>query len=414
MLYATLTVFDASYIYDVHAAAVLMSLKWVPLLALLTFLVLSADKHYALRPTGALPPLVIALLFVGIVATVMGDYRQRGLIVVAGLIASLATALFLAKRIERCSAEDQFFDIVANTGRAVVLISFITAILGISLGRGDRYSGWTDNPNSLGLLLAPIIVILAARVLERRKGWLWWDFLFMAVALYVLFLTGSRSSIGWVALSFIGFVLCRAGNGILVAGVFCAAMLIVPLDATFSDVLVEFSKAVGRHVAAAQIDYIFSGRTEVWAIALEKFSANWLGYGIGSSGPMLASLSWRFVENQGLHFHSSYLTALVEAGAIGFILLVAIVVLALSSGFRSVQRQRRSSGCRWPNVALPWALLFGAAFHAATESWLLSGGNANTLMIWVVIALNFAGSRGSVRSREPGLISRFENLPRRS
>jgi O-antigen ligase len=394
VLYATLAIFSASFIYNPQIAAVLTTLKWVPLFGLLGLLVVSALKRPELTPSGALPALVIALIAVAAVATIMGEYRGRGSAVLIGLIATLGVSLLLAKRINAFSAENEFFRIVANVGRVVVLVSFVMAMLGMSLGRGERFSGWTDNPNSLGMLLAPTIVILAARVLERRKAWILWDFAFLAAGLYVLLLTGSRSSIGWVCLSLLGFALSRVGRSALVFTTFMSALFIELFNVTLIDVIVQLSALIGRKDAEIS-GHVFSGRNEVWQIGFEKFSQNWLGYGIGSSQPLLESSSWRFVTNQGIHFHSSYLTALVEAGALGFILLLVIIVLAMVIGFQSIAYLRKAPIQIWSSLVLPWVLLFGAVFHAATESWLLSGGNPDTLLIWVVIALNFRRRRMS-------------------
>jgi hypothetical protein len=85
----------------------------------------------------------------------------------------------------------------------------------------------------------------------------------------------------------------------------------------------------------------------------------------------------------------------VEAGALGFILLLVIIVLAMVIGFQSIAYLRKAPIQIWSSLVLPWVLLFGAVFHAATESWLLSGGNPDTLLIWVVIALNFRRRRMS-------------------
>lgn len=384
-LYATMAAFFASYTYDGELAALLTTAKWVPLLILAAVLAGSAVQHSALMPTGVLTLLTAALLLVATVSTLVGPYRGTGLPVLISLVVTLATALLLGRRIRYFSAEDSFFEIIANVGRVVVAVSFVYAVLGLSLGRGDRFSGWADNPNSLALLLAPTLIILVARVLEGRRRWLYLDALFLLMGFYVLLLTESRAAIGWVVISLVGFWYARVGLGLLTGVTFLAALLLVGSEGTFVDLAAHASALIGREDAPGQL--LLSGRVEAWAIGLEKFQENFLGFGIGSTQPILEAQSWRFEVHHGLHFHSSFVTALVEVGAIGFLILFAILLMALSAGLQFTGGVRRSPERSWASTSLPWVLLVGAVFHATMESWLLSAGNANMLLIWVVIAL---------------------------
>lgn len=396
LFYATLAAFYASYIYDAQLAALLTTVKWIPVAALLGVLVLGAAQRPVLSPAGGPAGLVIVLLLVAAAITFTGPYPETGLPAFISVVMTLATALLLARRVRYLGAEDQFFDIVANVGRVVIVVSFVTAILGLSLGRGDRFSGWTDNPNSLGLLLAPALIILTARALERPPKWPYLHAPFLAMGFYVLLLTQSRAAIGWVAISLIGLWLARAGQGLVALGMFLIALLLLQFEVTVADLIAQSSQMLGRggesHTSALGPGTL-AGREEVWPIAIEKFRENPWGFGLGSSEHILEPLARYFEVHYGAHFHSSYLTALVETGLAGFYILLSIILLALVKGFRFTTKVRTAPMRLWPRLALPWALLFGAAFHATMESWLLSAGNANMLLIWVVIALNFSRCR---------------------
>lgn len=388
LLYATLATFYASYIYDEQLAELLAIAKWAPFVALLAVLALGAAQRPVLAPRGKLVGFVTVLLLVGAVITFLGPYAAIGLPYFVSLALTLAAALLLARRIQCMGAEDHFFDICANVGRVVILASFITALVGLSLGRGTRFSGWTDNPNSLGLLLAPALIIISARALERRAGWIYLHAPFIAMGFYALLLTQSRAAIGWVAISLIGFWLARLGRGFAAVSVFVAAVLLVEFELSASGLISEASKLLGRdysHMSGIGAP-VLGGREEVWAIGLEKFEEDPFGFGIGSSAPILEPLDWRFRFHGGGHFHSSYLTALVETGLVGLFVLLGIILLALVKGFPSAAT---AAGMQpWPRRVLPWGFLFGAAFHATMESWLLAAGNANTLLVWAVIAIN--------------------------
>lgn len=405
-LYATLAAFSASYFYGGPLAEFLLTAKWVPLVILALILAVGALRRSALIPTGTLPVLLAAFVAVATVVTQLGPYSEKGLFYLASLILALTTALLLAKRIQYSSAEDSFFQAVVNVGCVVIVSSFLLAMLGLSLGRGDRFSGWTDNPNSLAILLAPTLIILTGRILEGRQKWLSLDTAFLLMGFYVLLLTGSRASIGWVAISLLGFWLARAGFGWLLGGAFLAVLLLMGFDGTFADLAAEGSTLINRAEASGVPN--LSGRTEAWVVGVEKFHENPLGFGIGSSASILEAQARRFEVHQGLHFHSSYITALVEVGVLGLLILLIILLKALAAGLQFTTRVQRSPALNRPRLPLEWALLLGAVFHAAMESWLLSAGNANMLLIWVVIALiltplqNFLPRRRSSLARPRG------------
>lgn len=402
LLYTTLAAFYASYIYDAQLAALLTTAKWIPVAALLGVLALGAAQRSVLLPAGWPAGLVISLLLVAAAITFTGPYPDTGLPVFISVAMTLAAALLLARRVRYLGAEDQFFDIVANVGRGIILVSFLTALLGLNLGRGDRFSGWTDNPNSLGLLLAPALIILTARALERPPKWLYLHAPFLVMGFYVLLLTQSRAAIGWVAISLIGLWLARSGQGLVALGMSLIALLLLQFEVTVADLIAEISQMLGRggeSLTSALGPSILAGREEVWPIAIEKFRENPWGFGIGSSEHILEPLARHFEVHQGAHFHSSYLTALVETGLAGLFILLSIILLALVKGFRFATKVRTAPMRVWPRLALPWALLFGAAFYATMESWLLSAGNAHMLLMWVVIALNFS-ARSSSRTKQ--------------
>jgi O-antigen ligase len=111
------------------------------------------------------------------------------------------------------------------------------------------------------------------------------------------------------------------------------------------------------------------------------------GYGMGSSNTLIRAQSWRFVRFQGLHFHSSYIMALVETGVLGFLVLMATLITTFARGLADARRTRMLPRELWPTAALPFAMFAGALGHALFESWLLAGGNVNAPMFWIVVWL---------------------------
>lgn len=392
LLYVNFLVFYASYVYDARLSGVLSTAKWIPFLLLASSTIILGRRRFlgSISNIAVLPVLILVLLCFGLTVVSLGGYSN--LLIGFGFITGVILSLMLADHINSNNGQIEFFDVLANCGRLVIAASFVFALLGISLGRGDgRFSGWTDNPNSLGLILAPAIVVLLAFCLTRRRGWLVWSLPFAVAGLYILFLTQSRASISWVLISFTCLVLARLGSGkvAFVSLVALAGFLAIGGDFVVSSVLNIFSRTDvhGSEVA------LLSGRAEAWAIAMELIAKQPVtGYGLGASQSILYDMSWRFTSHHGLHFHSSYLTILVEVGFVTLFIFTGLVVFALFKGFEEARSLRRRPGNQWLSAAMPWAIMVGALGHAAFESWLFSAGNANMLTFWTILLL-IASSR---------------------
>ncbi len=143
---------------------------------------------------------------------------------------------------------------------------------------------------------------------------------------------------------------------------------------------------------------VLSGRSEAWQLAYQLIPQRpVLGFGLGTSKFLMETYGWMIWEHEGDHFHNSYLTALVETGLVGLIALVAILLVALSAGVRRAQYQRSQPD--WASASLPFVLLCGALAHAIFETWLLSAGNFNSLILWVCLPLLYARYRTSSQFR---------------
>jgi O-antigen ligase len=111
------------------------------------------------------------------------------------------------------------------------------------------------------------------------------------------------------------------------------------------------------------------------------------GYGLGSSNTLIRGEIWRFVRFQGLHFHSSYIMALVETGLFGFALFMGPMISTLARGIADARRTSVLPRESWPTAALPFVMFMGALGHGTFESWLLAGGNVNGPLFWTIVWL---------------------------
>ncbi len=381
-----LAVFYVANVYDRGISEQLFYLKWLTLPPVIVTSWRAARRGAA---ASATPPSALPLVLIGCAALLsllassdIGEYAAP----FASLVLALVTAYALAFAITTTGAERQFFDAVALIGRLVIVSAAVMWLLGLNLGRGDgiRFTAWTDNPNSLALMLAPTLVILMGEALSRRSGWLLWSLPFLAVGLLLLTTTASRACLLWVLCSGLGFYAFRQGVGLS----FVLAAVALMLGGLFWSEITSFVLGIVRHESATEASDVLSGRSEVWPVGLRLFGEQpILGHGIGSSQSIMAEYEWLFVESQGLHFHNSYLTVAVETGVLGLITVGFAFSRSLLGGARRSSRVRSEGLADWPMRALPWAIVIGALAHAFFETWFLSAGNPNMILMWTCFLL---------------------------
>lgn len=389
-LAAMLTVFYISNIYDYSISAQLFYIKWLMIFPVL-FLSWGMKQRRDATPWLGLSPLPIVLIsFTAFASVLTAPDINESAIVFVSLLLAFSAAYSIASSICRAGREREFFDSIALVGRFVIVSAAGMWVLGLSLGRGgERFSAWTDNPNTLALMLAPTLIILTADLLSKRRNPIW-TLPFLVIGSLLLLVTGSRAGMLWVLAAGLAFYSFRRGVGVsLLLGI---AVLIFALE--FGDHLFYsmLNMITGRG-APEGVD-VLSGRSEVWQLGIELFAEKpMFGHGIGTSQSLIEPYEGMFVTHQGLHFHNSYLTIAVEMGLAGLLATLFALIVAVGRGVgRASLTQRLPS---WPQHALPWAMVTGALAHACFETWLMSAGNANMIIIWTCILLMQARRSGT-------------------
>jgi len=311
----------------------------------------------------------------------LGAFELLSIVLVIGT--SYVTAAVLVVTDSRRA----FMDLIAIIGRVLLVAAAFCYIAKINLGRGEGLSAWTDNSNTLASILAPGMIVFIAGCIERRPGWIRWHLPFALLSVPVIAVTDGRASFLWVAFASLAFWLYRRSSWpALIAFLVGFIILIiwwVPITGAIGH-WAQIDISPTRVTAAGPL----SGREEVWRIGWALFQERPIfGYGFGSSKTLLTQESWRFVRHQGGHFHSSYITSLVETGIFGFCAMVIALAGTVVRGIADGQRTRALPRESWPTAALPLAIVFGAMGHAMFESWLLAAGNVNTPLFWICVWL---------------------------
>ncbi|MDF7775445.1 O-antigen ligase family protein [Sphingomonas sp. AOB5] len=383
-LLITVTAFYLSNTFNSALSQFLFSAKWLPLAALsLISLGMLTTRRVPPMPITTVLAMVVLLIVVATGAWRSVD-RSFSVLSIATIAATVVTGYAISALLVATDSRRAFFDMLARFGRIMIALAAVMLVLRIDLGRGGGFAAWTDNPNTLAAMIAPPVVVLFAGCLERRPGWQVWNLAFLIVGLYLIWVTNARATIVWIALSFLAFAIYRQGPRASLIAVMLGAILLIgwwyPIKMFFVDLL-----GLERTLRDTGISPL-SGREEVWRIGWNLFQERpLLGYGIGTSQDLLRQEQWRFVQHQGLHFHSTYIMMMVETGLFGLFALLAALFFSLWRGMADAARTRVLPPEQWPLAALPFAIVVGSMGHALFESWLLSAGNGNMLLLWTCV-----------------------------
>ena len=269
----------------------------------------------------------------------------------------------------------------------VILVGFVPWLRADTWTLSGRLRGFFNNPNGLGItcaLAAPWIVL---RALERPgPRQVAWGAVVGALGLLAL-LSGSRTGLGGLVVGVATTLFLRSPSRSLAAG----ALLGVAISlASLAGTEVDLEEGAVGTLARTQTLSRLSGRLERWEHGLERWrQAPVLGAGFKAS--------WQYeaadvrddtsmeVTASGTNFHSQLVETMVDLGAVGALLLLALL-WTLGSRARKLGRRRDR-----PEIAGPGAAFAGTFTAAALDSlfhnWILTPGSPYALVLWSLVAL---------------------------
>ncbi|MGH3105179.1 MAG: O-antigen ligase family protein [Gaiellaceae bacterium] len=299
--------------------------------------------------------------------------------------------------------------VVALLGLVHLAISPEQAVIPATTGQGARYNGLGANPNSMAMLLALALPVLAwelAQARSRRRR--------AAVALAVLLLVGSI-----VASGSRGALLGAAGGVLVVAlvaapdrrrrlvvaagiaGALVAGLLLMqvppraerdpvvvpvesqrPLAPTGAERVLPLDGEIGSPAAGVKAPHrgLFSsgGRLHAWRGAIGQVAERpLLGYGFGTEERVFVDRYYLFLAGR---VENSYIGTALQLGVVGLVLVVLVVVLFVVPAARELPAL--PSEARGVAGACLGVVAAGAVL-AATQSYLTAAGGVAAPSFWL-------------------------------
>lgn len=246
-------------------------------------------------------------------------------------------------------------------------VGAIDTFVGLYTGRVIdvfRVTATNANPNELGILLGFAVPLAIYLSIRGRGPMVWVNRLYMPVALVAIFLTASRGALLTASTSLLlvpwSFQkLTRKQKVALVALALVtvvAAVIIVPGESwqRFSTLQSEINGGT------------FSHRTDIWRAGLEVYRDHpIIGIGAGAYPTAIQP-----IYGSAIIAHNTALSILVENGAIGLLIFVALMFTLISSARHLPPLSRKV----WMIVLLAWSVgVCGGTWEYRKATWFLFG-----------------------------------------
>lgn len=311
--------------------------------------------------------LSLLLLAYGIGAAASATYAGTVFLAVGGGVALIAAALAansMARldlpRIEQIWRYAFYGLAVLALGSVVLYFVWPDFAIATRVAGGGRLRGLTGAPNSLGPLMVVALTLALyywrANLRPVSRGLL---VAAMLVMLTALVLTGSRTAIGGFALALLG---AAAASSVLFTwlalAVLGTALWLLLQPQWLYEGLRALAAVISRTGQVLELT-TFTGRVEIWRFSVEKWlDAPWFGYGLGGARQVISE-GWsnRWGGTTGTA-HNMLLESLLSVGAVGTVLLFAVVIVLVVS----LLREYRTTPPDSPQRPMRWLLLCLALF----------------------------------------------------
>jgi len=299
----------------------------------------------------------------------------------------LAILVWLAEQLATTERRIEVMMIVWILALVAVQVIGLAGFDFSTLGRENRLAGISKNPNELAFY-SVMGICFALYFLLTSRGMLVRALLVMALAIGTLSVLLSASRGGFLVLATVVFFALFSLRLEFIRGLRISGMLFLLVAALLltSSLNLSFVPGLARDIPGAVTKFAAGHGSDPRARIFRWGLRSWavhpifgVGYGVGVEVGAYSS-----TPSGGNASHSSYLTALVETGAVGFILFCGLLIATwrnLSSRPPTGQPSARG------RVDLRWA------WRVAFVAWLMMSFSGNLIaskILWIIIGVSIS------------------------
>lgn len=340
------------------------------------------EKEYCRNPVSSSLCVLTSVILVSSVAG--GSDSARLMVASFALLESWAVAIaviILEKRIGSIMRAVYVF-IIAFT----ILYALFSLAMGMEMSE-TRYSGLSDQTNSLAVVSASSLII-ALSLTGRRRGIIGTVTANIALVLasvlftYTLKTTDSRTSY-FALLTALAFFLVLS---FLHPEDRVSLVLVTVLSVIGIVVVVLYLLSSSRSLSSLTLSSLTSGRTTIWSGTLSRMEAEEYLFGFGgNSSAMTALLEERGMEKELAGYlgekhlmHNIYIQFLVEYGIVSALAFTSGTIFLFVSSFSSMKRKSEE---RWLILSSSSLILFFLVHSLAESAVYFIGGSEQVLFI---------------------------------
>lgn len=382
LIYAFVVVGYLEKIHDLYYLVMVLDASLALVSFFFIFLWFFLEKEYCRNPASSSLAVLTAVILVS--SAIGGSDSARLMVAAFALLESWALAIaviILGKRVGTIMTAVYVF-IIAYT----VFYTVFSIALGIGGGE-TRYSGLSDQTNSLAVVSASSLIIALSLMGRRRSiaASVLSNAALTAAALlftYTLRTTDSRTSYFALLASlalFLSLTLLRSRDRVTL--VLVSLLSILGILA-----LVIYLLSSSRSLSSLTLSSLTSGRTTIWTETLSRMEAEEYLFGFGGNSASMAAL----LEERGMKsslavylgekhlMHNIYIQFLVEYGIVSALAFTFGSIFLFVSSFSSMKEKRGDTGLLLSSSSL---ILFFLVHSLAESAVYFIGGSEQVLFI---------------------------------
>ena len=242
-----------------------------------------------------------------------------------------------------------------------------------------RFRGFYDNPNTLGMICFVAMPVLLYKYKTTNNRWLkFFNFILIIIAIVLPTVAASRASLLGITIVIAVYYyfyyrrLFYVGTILALVSVFFVLL---------SPILLELMRLA---------DDPLSQRDKIWELGIAAWKENIIiGAGYGTT-EIFTNNIYLFM-NRGLtefvvgkRFNNIYIEILYETGIIGFLLFLMSIFFLLKETYQIIKKTVDANKVL---TVCYFGLLIAVIFQGIFESFLLSAGNAASLIFWILTGI---------------------------
>ncbi|MBF0444004.1 MAG: O-antigen ligase family protein [Magnetococcales bacterium] len=312
--------------------------------------------------------------------------QAHNYLLVFGSLLVFATAWVLVAALNNVEYWNAFKNALIYSVGFVTYSNIVFYILGLNLGRGiasGRFTGWVDNPNTLGIILLGGFPVVLHEILRIKKGQKKWPLeLLFAAMVFLLIVIGSRSALMGFGITIL-LMFWRLSVVLRSASLLLVILLLLFVDSAILAGISQWSQLSPNMLpsfARGSAD-ILSGRSDVWRLGWELVNTRPLfGYGMGAEAILIEALIPATSIHQGINVHNSYLSLLIASGWLGGAAILLLVMLGIIKAVTNIISKITVHDN--PKLHLISVSFLTFASHAFFETWIFSPGSVYGFVFW--------------------------------